>query len=893
MAASQPPYPHPGPSNYYQHHPPPPHFAYGSHSPAPPPGPGPYQYQYPLPPMNGHGHPIHAPSSPRISSQGRGYPPSRGGPSYQNFHHHAPPPHHYSYPQHSPHSPGPYPPAPPPQHPHHSKYPHPHAQPVPYSPNYAIHPSSPYASAWQPQQPLSPLPKQLSMLPPVSPGPLPSQPSQPEESIPPLPMDSASRPENEQSTYNDNTHEVSENSETPQSPPRTHIGSISTVSSASSPTSPSVSSPKTLTNRSPEYVIWSKRPSNPLVAPGIIISPRARPPDDIVQKALNLPSPPPSPEPTEDAARDQAPTPTPPDHVDVPSSAATETTPATSSAPNTSVPASPVSTNTSLSATGSSSRSKSVEPPQPERVTTPQAEEKALPVEQPSEPATTSETTAAATTPSIPAPKPAGPKPSWASLLRSDGATPSKPNALPTSSLVGFSIPASALSSASAAPAISPSKKPELLSLLTSGPSGQPSMKIRPRGLVNTGNMCFANAVLQVLMYCPPFWRLFHELGKFVDSPADGDVSNSKTPLVDATVRFLREFIPKEKPAPEGKGKGVDRAYKYGDEEEDVMDSFIPTYVYDALKEKKRFDHMRGGQQEDAEEFLGFYLDTLEEELLSISSSLSPKAENGHANSEAQNGNAIQEDGLWLEVGKRNRTAVTRTTRSTESPITRMFGGKFRSTLRVPHQRDSVMFEDWRSLRLDIQREQIHTIKDALAYISSPQSVQVTSVTRPGATLDATQLVQIDSLPPILILHLKRFLYDASAGGVAKVGKQVSFTPELEVGSDLLAPGKKIHSTRYKLFGGKYSQRPVMSVHSHCFLVLYHHGQSASGGHYTLDVLHPNIDMSPTKPREAWIRIDDELVSDVRPEDVFGTPERDDRCAYLLFYRRISGAART
>ena len=41
------------------------------------------------------------------------------------------------------------------------------------------------------------------------------------------------------------------------------------------------------------------------------------------------------------------------------------------------------------------------------------------------------------------------------------------------------------------------------------------------------------------------------------------------------------------------------------------------------------------------------------------------------------------------------------------------------------------------------------------------------------------------------------------------------------------------------------------------------------------------------RPRQAWIRIDDELVSDVRPEDVFGGQERDDRCAYLLFYRRL------
>ena len=74
------------------------------------------------------------------------------------------------------------------------------------------------------------------------------------------------------------------------------------------------------------------------------------------------------------------------------------------------------------------------------------------------------------------------------------------------------------------------------------------------------------------------------------------------------------------------------------------------------------------------------------------------------------------------------------------------------------------------------------------------------------------------------------------------------------------------------------------------FLVLYHHGFSASGGHYTLDVLHPNRypGSSNVKNREGWVRFDDELVSDVRHDDVFGAYERDDaRCAYLLFYRRI------
>lgn len=375
-------------------------------------------------------------------------------------------------------------------------------------------------------------------------------------------------------------------------------------------------------------------------------------------------------------------------------------------------------------------------------------------------------------------------------------------------------------------------------------------------------------------MYCPPFWRFFTDLGRFLEPTED-----SKTPLVDATIRFVREFAPKERAPVEGKGKGVERYGSNGlvreEVDEDIIDSFMPTYVHDALKEKKRFDHMRGGHQEDAEEFLGFYLDTLEEELLALSSLLTnPNPAPAQPSNSAATNNT-QEDG-WLEVGKRNRTVITRSTKTADSPMTRIFGGKFRSTLRVPHQKDSVVVEDWRSLRLDIQRDTIHTIKDALTHISTPQSVQVTSVTRPGATLDATQQVHIESLPPILILHLKRFLYDANKGGVAKVGKQVAFAPELEVGNEVMVQGKKVNGTKYRLFGA-----------------LYHHGLSASGGHYTLDVLHPNIDMSsaPTKPREGWIRIDDEFVSDLRADDVFGNggAEKDEtmRCAYLLFYRRV------
>lgn len=76
---------------------------------------------------------------------------------------------------------------------------------------------------------------------------------------------------------------------------------------------------------------------------------------------------------------------------------------------------------------------------------------------------------------------------------------------------------------------------------------------------------------------------------------------------------------------------------------------------------------MQGGQQEDAEEFLGFYLDTLEEELLTIVNSLSAtpgstKLPPGNKPAPVEEKFEMQEEEEgWLEVGRRNKMVVTRT----------------------------------------------------------------------------------------------------------------------------------------------------------------------------------------------------------------------------------------
>jgi len=70
----------------------------------------------------------------------------------------------------------------------------------------------------------------------------------------------------------------------------------------------------------------------------------------------------------------------------------------------------------------------------------------------------------------------------------------------------------------------------------------------------------------------------------------------SSQPLVAATVAFLKEFKGKDGVVGAVTRNGNGSVGKKGKErEEDDWDgdSFLPSYVYDAMKEKKRFDNMR------------------------------------------------------------------------------------------------------------------------------------------------------------------------------------------------------------------------------------------------------------------------------------------------------------
>jgi hypothetical protein len=71
----------------------------------------------------------------------------------------------------------------------------------------------------------------------------------------------------------------------------------------------------------------------------------------------------------------------------------------------------------------------------------------------------------------------------------------------------------------------------------------------------------------------------------------------------------------------------------------------------------------------------------------------------------------------------------------------------------------------------------VHAIEDALARISHLQPVQLD----PSGFSEASQQVLIETVPPVLVLHLKRFLYDVAEAGMVKINKPVRFAPELEI----------------------------------------------------------------------------------------------------------------
>ena len=277
---------------------------------------------------------------------------------------------------------------------------------------------------------------------------------------------------------------------------------------------------------------------------------------------------------------------------------------------------------------------------------------------------------------------------------------------------------------------------------------------------------------------------------------------------------------------------------------EQYGDPLTPEYVYDVIKRLPRFDNMKRGQQEDAEEFLGFLLAGLHEECAHVIKSGRSAGTNENITSPNSDRSGSADSG-WLEVGHKQKSSVTQSSGAIEieSPVTKIFGGKIRSEYRKPGEKPSVTLEPYQPLQLDIGSPNIHNISDALKGLTHLETLDNTT----RGARSSTKQVFIETLPPVLILHLKRFYYDGS--GPQKIWKKIGYPLELEIPKEVFPSHKRAGFAaqgslpRYRLTA-----------------VVYHHGKNASGGHYT-------VDLRRQEGRE-WIRMDDTIIRRIRADDV-------------------------
>jgi ubiquitin carboxyl-terminal hydrolase 10 len=218
--------------------------------------------------------------------------------------------------------------------------------------------------------------------------------------------------------------------------------------------------------------------------------------------------------------------------------------------------------------------------------------------------------------------------------------------------------------------------------------------------------------------------------------------------------------------------------------------------------------------------------------------------------------------GGWLEVGPRQRAAETRSSgHALTSPINSIFSGLLRSELRVPGRKDSVTLEPYQSLQLHIDSPEVRNIVDALRNLTNPEVLHADFKSPQGKDVNATKQVFIEDLPPVLILHLKRFQFDWQVNGTVKIWKKIGYPLELEIPREIFSRRKR----------NTFLSEPLPKYRLNA--VVYHHGKQASGGHYTVDVLRED--------GREWIRLDDTVIRRMRREEVAqaGAEETDSSSA--------------
>ncbi|CAO2578960.1 Ubiquitin carboxyl-terminal hydrolase 8 [Lemmus lemmus] len=332
-------------------------------------------------------------------------------------------------------------------------------------------------------------------------------------------------------------------------------------------------------------------------------------------------------------------------------------------------------------------------------------------------------------------------------------------------------------------------------------------------GLRNLGNTCYMNSILQCLCNAP------HLADYFNRNCYQDDINRSN--LLGHKGEVAEEF-------------GI------------IMKAlWTGQYRYISPKDFKVTigkinDQFAGSSQQDSQELLLFLMDGLHEDL--------NKADNRKRHKEENNDH--------LDDFKAAEHAWQKHKQLNESIIVALFQGQFKSTVQcLTCHKKSRTFEAFMYLSLPLASTSKCTLQDCLRLFSKEEKLTDNNrfyCSHCRARRDSLKKIEIWKLPPVLLVHLKRFSYDGR--WKQKLQTSVDFPLEnLDLSQYVIGPKNSLK--KYNLFS-----------------VSNHYG-GLDGGHYTA--------YCKNAARQRWFKFDDHEVSDISVSSVKSS------AAYILFYTSL------
>lgn len=332
-------------------------------------------------------------------------------------------------------------------------------------------------------------------------------------------------------------------------------------------------------------------------------------------------------------------------------------------------------------------------------------------------------------------------------------------------------------------------------------------------GLRNMGNTCYMNSILQCLCNTPAMAEYFNnnlymeDINRYNILGHKGEVAEEFGVIMKALWAGLYKCI-------------SPRDFK--------------------ITIGKINEQFSGYDQQDSQELLLFLMDGLHEDL--------NKADNRKRYKEEENDHLDDQTAADLAWSKHKLL--------NESIIVALFQGQFKSTVQcLTCHRKSRTFETFMYLSLPLASTSKCSLQDCLRLFSKEEKLTDNNKVfcrHCKAHRDSTKKLEIWKVPPILLVHLKRFSYEGR--WKQKLQTSVDFTLDhLDLSQYVIGPKQNLK--RYSLYG-----------------VSNHYG-GLDGGHYTA--------YCKNAIKQRWYKFDDHEVSDISTSSVKSS------AAYILFYSTL------